>query len=118
MGALEDKIAAAKAANANNPQVVHAEGAVASPADTANVKPMVHIKVYSPFKVYFNDNASSISAVNDTGPFDILPHHHNFMTLLSPCELKIDKDGVPVRVRIARGIMHVKADQVIVFLDV
>ncbi len=78
----------------------------------------IHIKVYSPFKTYFNQDGYSISAVNATGPFDVLPKHHNFMTLLSPCELVIDCDGGPVRIRIARGVMHVKSDQVVVFLDV
>lgn len=78
----------------------------------------IHIKVYSPYKTYFNEDAYSITAVNGTGPFDVLPKHHNFMTLLSPCELVIERESGPIRIRIARGIMHVKADQVVVFLDV
>jgi F0F1-type ATP synthase epsilon subunit len=43
----------------------------------------MHVKVYAPFKVYFDGDALSISAVNDTGPFDILTKHHNFMTLIN-----------------------------------
>ena len=78
----------------------------------------MHVKVYSPFKVYFNGEALSISASNDTGPFDILPRHHNFMTLLSAGEIIIRNSRGEEKFRIARGIMHVKADQVIVFLDV
>ena len=79
----------------------------------------MHVKVYSPFHVYFNENATSISAESDTGPFDILPRHHNFMTLLKACQLTIRKgDGSEQRIRITGGIMHVKANQVVVFLDV
>jgi F-type H+-transporting ATPase subunit epsilon len=79
----------------------------------------MHIKVYSPFQMYFNENAASISAENSTGPFDILPRHHNFITLLDPCELVIRKaEGGEQRIRITGGIMHVKANQVVVFLDV
>ena len=79
----------------------------------------MHIKVYAPYKVYFDEDAKSISGANATGPFDILSRHHNFITLLSPCELAIQKlDGSQQLIRISRGIMHVKADQVIVFLDV
>jgi F0F1-type ATP synthase epsilon subunit len=78
----------------------------------------MHVKVYAPFKTYFNDVANSISAVNDTGPFDILPRHHNFMTLLSPCDIIVRTDRGEEKVTIARGIMHVKADRVVVFLDV
>jgi F0F1-type ATP synthase epsilon subunit len=78
----------------------------------------MHVKVYSPFKVYFDDQAQSISAVNGTGPFDILPQHHNFMTLLDPCDIAIRTRGEERKIRISRAVMHVKANQVIVFLDV
>jgi F0F1-type ATP synthase epsilon subunit len=94
------------------------DGAAEKPKDPKH--PTMHIKVHSAFKVYFDEEASSVSAVNDTGPFDILPHHHNFITLLSPCELVIrqNRDKDLLKIRIDRGIMHVKADSVIVFLDV
>lgn len=87
-------------------------------AATDNGKPTMHVKVYSPFKVYFDQNAYSISGVNATGPFDILPHHHNFITLLLPCELNIRTENGNPKVKIGGGVMHVKADQVTVFLDV
>lgn len=78
----------------------------------------ISVKVYSPFKTYFDGPAASISAVNDTGPFDILPHHHNFMTLLNSGEIMVKTTKGDQRFIIARGVMHVKKDQVIVFLDV
>lgn len=81
-------------------------------------KMLIHVKVHSPFRVYFDDDVLSISAENATGPFDILPKHHNFITLLNPCELVIKKLTGEVRIRIARGVMHVKTNKVIVFLDV
>jgi len=78
----------------------------------------MHVKVYAPFQTYYDDEAFSISAVNDTGPFDILPKHHNFMTLLSAGDVVVRSDRGEERVTIGQGIMHVKADEVIVFLDV
>lgn len=84
-----------------------------------NAPPLMRVKVYSPFKTYFDEEALSISAANTTGPFDILPHHHNFLTLLSPGEISIRLiRGGEQRIRISGGLMHVKADKVIVFLDV
>ncbi len=77
-----------------------------------------HLKVYSPFKTYYDDDVVSISAVNDTGPFDILGKHKNFMTLINPCDLVIRNGKVEEKVPINRGIMHVKSDKVIVFLDI
>lgn len=78
----------------------------------------MHIKVYAPFKTYFDGIGDSISATNETGPFDILPRHHNFMTLLSPGDIIVRTEKGEEKVSITRGIMHVKADRVIVFLDV
>src|SRR5665213_3202559 len=79
----------------------------------------MEVKVYSPFRDYYDGLAFSVSAENTTGPFDILPQHHNFISLLSHCEivLRSEKQGEQ-RIRISGGIMHVKADKVIVFLDV
>ena len=96
--------------------------AASAARDAAAKQPVgniMHVKVYAPFKTYYDDDATSISAVNDTGPFDILPRHHNFMTLLNQCEVVIrttndDEQRIPIN----RGVMHVKADKVDVFLDV
>ncbi len=92
--------------------------AVASDLSRRSGNATMRVKVYSPFKVYFDGDAFSISAINKTGPFDILPQHHNFMTLLTLGEVVVRVDGNEEHVQISRGIMHVKADQVIVFLDV
>jgi F0F1-type ATP synthase epsilon subunit len=82
-------------------------------------QPIMSIKVYAPFKVYYEGDAYSISALNETGPFDILPHHHNFMSLLEACELLIvPLQGDQQRIKISGGLMNVKADQVTVFLDI
>ena len=87
---------------------------------TKDGTPSMHIKVYSPFKTYYDEESFSITAVNATGPFDILPHHHNFMTLLNPGELLIRPvlGRAEQRIRISGGLMHVKADKVTVFLDI
>jgi F0F1-type ATP synthase epsilon subunit len=77
-----------------------------------------HLKIYSPFKVYYDDVADSISADNDTGPFDILKNHKNFMTLINSCTLVVRIAERVEKISISRGIMHVKANEVIVFLDV
>ncbi|MBA3757476.1 F0F1 ATP synthase subunit epsilon [Candidatus Saccharibacteria bacterium] len=83
-----------------------------------NVQKM-HVKIYAPFRTYFNDEAQSLSAVNNTGPFDILPMHKNFMTLLTPSTVVVrQKDKPDFNLKVSRGVMHVKADKVTVFLDV
>jgi hypothetical protein len=79
----------------------------------------MRVKVYSPFRDYYDGLAFSLSAENATGTFDVLPKHHSFMSLLSPCDLIVRtvEDGEQ-RIRISGGLLHVKADSVVVFLDV
>ena len=94
------------------------EGSITSSHIDAVEGTTFHLKVYSPFKNYYDDNVVSVSAVNDTGPFDILARHKNFMTLISPCDLIIRNGKTEEKIPISRGIMHVKADKVVVFLDI
>ena len=88
------------------------------PVAKPNGKPTIAVKVYAPFKVYFEGEAYSVSALNATGPFDILPKHHNFLCMLLPCDLKIQTVEGEKIVKVSRALMHVKADGVVVFMDV
>jgi F0F1-type ATP synthase epsilon subunit len=81
-------------------------------------RPTMVVKVYAPFKIYYEGDAFSITAENETGPFDILPKHHNFLCMLIPCELNIETTHGPEKVKIARALMHVKSEKVTVYVDV
>jgi len=81
-------------------------------------RPSIDIKVYAPFKVYYEGKGYSLSAVNETGPFDILPHHHNFLCMLIPGNLLIETPEGRKVIKISRALMHVKAERVVVFVDV
>lgn len=88
------------------------------PAAGSHGKPVMAVKVYAPFQVYFEGDAYSVSAINATGPFDILPRHKNFLCMLVPCTLKIVGTESEKTIKIHRALMHVKADRVVVFMDV
>lgn len=98
---------------------MQSEETEAQPAADTVDESQLYIKVYSAYQTYFDGLAASISAENDTGPFDILPKHHNFMTLVNEGEVIIRPvSGQESRLRIARGIMHVRQNKVTLFLDV
>lgn len=86
--------------------------------DKSDGKTIDNVKVYSPFHVYFDGPATSVSAENLTGPFDILHDHKNFMSLLTPCEVVIRHTRGEDRIKIDRGVMHVSNNDVTIFLDV
>ena len=108
-----DELAKPPSTDANTPVA-----AAAAPTAKPAVSKDMHVKVYSPYKTYYDDRANSFSAINDTGPFDILPGHRNFMTLVSPCEIVIRSEKGEDKIKIARAVMHVKANDIVVFLDV
>jgi len=86
--------------------------------DAGDGKTIDQVKVYSPFHVYFDGSATSVSGINLTGPFDILHDHKNFMSLLTPCEVIVRHERGEDRIKIERGVMHVADNKVIIFLDV
>lgn len=87
-------------------------------ASAVSSKPTMEVKVYAPFKIYYEGTAFSVSALNATGPFDVLPHHHKFLCMLVPCMLTIQTPNGPQTVKVNRALMHVQADRVVVFMDV
>lgn len=90
----------------------------AEPVVPTSGRPTMSVKVHAPFQVYFEGDAYSISAINAVGPFDVLPKHHNFLSILQSCMISIQAlDGVK-KIHISRGLMHVKSDRVVVFVDV
>ena len=85
----------------------------------AKKQAVMQVKIYAPFQTYFDGPAVSLSAVNKTGPFDILARHKNFMSLLVPCTITVRAPDKPdFTLRVSRGVMYVKADKTTVFLDI
>lgn len=103
-------------ADAETPAVDAPEPQSAPPQ--ASTKPTIAVKVYAPFKVYYEGDAFSLSAENETGPFDVLPKHHNFLSMLVPCNLVLETPNGQQVIKISRALMHVKANRVVVFVDV
>jgi F0F1-type ATP synthase epsilon subunit len=97
----------------------HADPVDAPPApDMVDGKPVVFLKIYSPFRTYYNDKAFSVSAENQTGMFDVLPQHHSFMSLLNACEVVVQAPAGRKVIKISGGLMYVRNNEVQVFLDV
>jgi F0F1-type ATP synthase epsilon subunit len=73
----------------------------------------------APFQVYYEGPALAVSAANSVGEFDILPGHADFFSVLLPGEVVIDtKEGAePVSFQITNGIVTVRDNQVMLFVN-
>jgi F0F1-type ATP synthase epsilon subunit len=43
---------------------------------------ILKVNVSSPDKVFYDGEAEAVSVVNDKGPFDVLPYHENFISIV------------------------------------
>lgn len=71
----------------------------------------------APFNVYYEGAAESVTATNRVGEFDILPGHADFFSVLSPCEVVIKGDGDPVAFNINAGMITVRDNEVMLFVN-
>lgn len=76
------------------------------------------VKVFSPYQIYYQGEAVSLSASNKTGPFDVLVSHANFFSLLTAGEVIIETGYARLVFPVNRGVIKVTNDHVTVFVDV
>jgi F0F1-type ATP synthase epsilon subunit len=73
----------------------------------------------APFHVYYQGTAVAVSAMNAVGPFDILPRHADFFSMLEPGEVIIETGaGEPVKFSVTNGIVAVRDDEVMLFVNI
>ena len=76
------------------------------------------VQVLSSSKVFFDGPALVVSGVNKVGPFDILPQHENFISLLKTEVIIHCLDGKDLRILCKNGLLEVSEDKVRVFLGI
>lgn len=80
--------------------------------------PKLKVVARAPFNVYFEGQAESVTATNRVGEFDILPDHADFFSILTPCEVFIETTGEPVSFQISNGIITVRDNEVLLFVNI
>ncbi|MEO5691351.1 MAG: hypothetical protein ABIQ64_04145 [Candidatus Saccharimonadales bacterium] len=78
----------------------------------------INVIARAPFHVYFEGTAQALSARNKVGDFDILPGHADMFSVLQPCDVVIETDDEPVVFHISSGIITIRNDEVMLFVDV
>ena len=83
-------------------------------------RPALKVIARSPFHIYYEGLALAVSAINAVGPFDILPMHADFFSILEPGEVVIDtgNGAEPIKFGITNGIAAVRADEVMLFVNI
>ena len=78
----------------------------------------LEVRVFSPYRTYYEGPAVSVSARNAKGPFDVLPGHTSFFSLVDEGNLLINTGTDQLNFTIERGLIKVDSDKVTVFANV
>jgi F0F1-type ATP synthase epsilon subunit len=71
----------------------------------------------APFHIYYEGPARVVSAVNRIGKFDILPGHADFFSVMTPGDVSIETETDTITFPISGGIVGVRQDEVMLFVN-
>lgn len=78
---------------------------------------LLNVIARAPFHIYYEGPARLVTAGNRIGQFDILPGHADFFSVMTPGEIIIETDDEPVNFDITNGIIAVRDDEVMLFVN-
>ncbi len=82
------------------------------------IEQFLEVRFISPFETFFEGIATSVSAQDINGPFDILPGHNNFVGILTNGDVKIKFENGERSIGISKGLINVNKNKIEVFANV
>jgi F0F1-type ATP synthase epsilon subunit len=76
------------------------------------------VKLFSPYQIFFEGEAVSLSARNQTGPFDVLYDHINFFSLLEAGDIYINTGTDTRKIPIESGLIKISDNNIVLFANV
>ncbi len=75
------------------------------------------VKVRNPDTVFFEGEAEAVSSANEKGPFDILPMHENFISLIKD-KVVIHISGKDQKELVVKtGVVRAKSNSIQIFYE-
>ena len=68
--------------------------------------------------ILFDGPASAVSSYNDRGPFDVLPLHENFISLLNKEIVVRAREGEEKTIAVPSGVLSVRENRVEVYIGI
>lgn len=76
----------------------------------------IKIKITSPEEVIWEGKAEALSSKNSQGPFDILPGHANFITLIKNETIVVRKKAKDIKFKFERSVLFNRNNEVIIYI--
>ncbi len=84
-------------------------------ADTPIDIDSLSVRVITPEKLIWEGEARSVSSINNEGPFDILPLHTNFITIIENTPIKVDVRGAVQEYSFSRCVIYAHENKVTIY---
>lgn len=78
----------------------------------------LQVIVHDEHGIIFEGPAAALSSVNEQGPFDILPEHTNFITLIKKSLSISLESGEVKQFDVAGGVLHCYTSKIEIYLGV
>lgn len=77
----------------------------------------IHVLVRNRRQVLFDDEVKAITSRNETGLFDVLPEHSNFISVIKEKIILHKTNGEKYEILVQNGIIKVKNNSVRCYID-
>jgi F0F1-type ATP synthase epsilon subunit len=76
------------------------------------------VEVISPVQVLFKGASHAVSSMNNKGPFDILPGHAQFISLIKGKVVVLTEEGKKNSFELSRGVIDCKDNAVKIYVGI
>ncbi|MBI2031783.1 MAG: hypothetical protein HYT08_04190 [Candidatus Levybacteria bacterium] len=87
-----------------------------SGAQPTKNKPVIYVVVRTKEGITFKDRVRAVTSYNEKGPFDVLPEHENFISLINQHFVIHTMDGKENEVKVDTAVIKVYKNEVHIFL--
>ncbi len=77
----------------------------------------IHLTVRNRKRILFNEDVRAVTSHNDSGRFDILPQHSNFISVINQGITIHKLDGQEQTIPVANGVIKVKDSTIHCYID-
>jgi F0F1-type ATP synthase epsilon subunit len=78
---------------------------------------LIHVRINSPQKIIWEGDAEWVSSENSQGPFDILPMHANFVSIIENKDIKVKTANGVETYTFPRSVIYAHSNQVKIFTN-
>lgn len=79
---------------------------------------LLSVSIHSPEKVVWEGKAQSVSSVNSQGPFDILPFHANFISIIENKPIKIKTPEKTLEFTFPNAVIYTRTNIVSIYSNI